>query len=105
MYIMSTMQINIKEARQRFSELINTVALRKERVIITSRNKPKAVLVSLQDAEALESDAARRARRQMQLEAIKKLRIRLAQKGRGDNSLNILKQLRKERVGDLSNDH
>jgi prevent-host-death family protein len=102
---MSTMQINIKEARQRFSELINTVALRKERVIITSRNKPKAVLVSLEDAETLESDATKRARRQMQLEVIKKLRIRLAQKGRGDDSLNILKQLRKERVEDLSNDH
>lgn len=43
---MSTMQISIKEARQRFSELVNNVAHKKEKIVITSRNKPKAVLVS-----------------------------------------------------------
>ena len=102
---MSTMHINIKEARQRFSELVNTVALRGERVIITSRNKPKAVLVSLHDAETLETDAVRRARRQMQLESIRKLRLRLAQKGVAGDSRRTLEKLRRERLGNLSNDH
>ena len=102
---MPTMQINIKEARQRFSELVNTVALRGERVIITSRNKPKAVLVSLRDAETLETDAVRRARRQMQLESIRKLRLRLAQKGITGDSQRTLEKLRSERLGNLSNDH
>jgi len=104
-YIMPTMQINIKEARQRFSELVNTVALRGERVIITSRNKPKAVLISLRDAETLETDAVRRARRQMQLETIRKLRLRLAQKGVAGDSQPTLEKLRRERLGNLSNDH
>jgi prevent-host-death family protein len=102
---MSTMQINIKEARQRFSELINTVALSKERVIITSRNKPKAVLVSLQDAETLETDSVRRVRRQMQLESIKKLRLRLTQKGVTGDSRGTLEEIRRERLEYLSNDH
>lgn len=100
---MSTMQINIKEARQRFSELVNTVALGRERVVITSRNKPKAVIVSLQDAETLETDAVRRARRRIQLESIRKLRMRLAKKSIADDSLNTLKRLREERLGILSN--
>lgn len=51
---MYTMQINIEEVRQRFSELINTVGHKKERVIITSRNKPKKVLVSIQGAETIQ---------------------------------------------------
>lgn len=100
---MSTMQINIKEARQKFSELVNTVALGRERVVITSRNKPKVVMVSLQDAETLETDAIRRARRKIQLESIRKLRIRLAKKSIADDSLNTLKRLREERLGILSN--
>ena len=102
---MSTMQINIKEARQRFSELINTVALSKERVIITSRNKPKVVLVSLRDAATLETDSVRRVRRQMQLESIKKLRLRLTQKGITGDSRGALEQIRRERLENLSNDH
>jgi len=100
---MSTMQINIKEARQKFSELVNTVALGRERVVITSRNKPKAVIVSMQDAKTLETDAIRRARRKIQLESIRKLRIRLAKKSIADDSLNTLKRLREERLGILSN--
>jgi prevent-host-death family protein len=100
---MSTMQIKIKEARQRFSELINIVALGRERVVITSRNKPKAVIVCLQDAETLETDAIRRARRRIQLESIRKLRMRLAKKSVADHSLNTLEKLKAERLGFLSN--
>jgi prevent-host-death family protein len=100
---MSTMQINIKEARQRFSELLNIVALGRERVVITTRNKPKAVIVSLQDAETLETDATRRARRRIQLESVRKLRMRLVKKSIADDSLNTLKRLREERLGIPSN--
>lgn len=100
---MTTMHINIKEARQRFSELVNTVALGRERVVITSRNKPKAVIVSLQDAETLETDAIRRARRRIQLESIRKLRMRLAKKGVADESLNTLEKLREKRLENLAN--
>jgi prevent-host-death family protein len=102
---MSTMQINIKEARQRLSVLVNDVALGRERIVITSRTIPKAVIVSLQDAETLETDAVRRARRRIQMESIRKLRLRLAKKGVTDDSLSTLKKLREERLGTLSNDY
>ena len=105
MYIMSTMRINIREARQRFSEIINNVAVKRERVIITSRNKPKAVLVSLQDAETLEEGSTRRKRRRFQLESILKLREGLAQKGVSGDSMATLEKLREERLGRVSNGH
>lgn len=104
-YTVSTMQISIKQARQRFSELINTVALKRERIIITSRSKPKAMIISIQDAEALESDTVKKAQRRTQLESIKKLRRKLAQKGVQGDSLGMLQRLREERVEYLSDDH
>jgi hypothetical protein len=63
------------------------------------------VIVSLQDAETLETDAVRRARRRIQQESIRKLRLRLAKKGVTDDSLVTLKKLREERLGTLSNDN
>lgn len=96
------MQINIKEARQRFSELVNSVAHKKERIVITSRNKPKAVLVSVEDAEALREDPVIKNRRRMQLESTRKLREDLGQKGVKSDSLETLDELRKERIGDFS---
>lgn len=98
------MHVNIKEARQRFSELVNTVALSKERVVITSRNKPKAVLISLHEAESLGADSVRKACRQMQLESIKKLRLRLTQKGVTVDTRDTLDEIRRVRVENLSND-
>lgn len=98
---MTTMRISIREARQRFSELVNIVALKRERVIITSRNKAKAVLVSIQDAETLEQGSTRKTRRRIQLEAVKRLRERLAKKGIMSESLATLEKLREERLGEL----
>lgn len=100
---MSTMRVNIKEARQKFSELVNTVALKRERVVITSRNKPKAVLVSIQDAETLQEGSSRKARRRIQLESLRRLRGSLAKKGVVSDSVTTLQRLRKERLGELSN--
>jgi prevent-host-death family protein len=99
---MSTMQINIKEARQRFSELINAVADKKEKIIITSRNKPKAVLVSIQDAETIQGDSIKKARRRMQLESMRKLRAKLVKGDIVIDSLGTLEKLREERLDYLS---
>jgi prevent-host-death family protein len=99
------MQINIKEARQRFSELVNTVAHGQEKVIITSRKKPKAVLVSVQDAQVIESDSVNKAHRRMQLKAIKIIRSRLSKKNTAGDSLRTLDRLREERLGYLSDDN
>ena len=45
---------SIAEARAELSSLVNMVAHGKERVILTSRGRPKAALVGLEDLSALE---------------------------------------------------
>jgi prevent-host-death family protein len=49
---MST-QVSIGQVKRDISELVNRVAYAGERIIITSRGKPKAVLVSMDDYERL----------------------------------------------------
>ncbi len=97
------MELNIKEVRQRFSELVNAVAHGKERIVITSRKKPKAVLISLQDAGALKNDLVNKTHRKIQLSAIKKLHDKLAKKHIRGDSLQTLHKLREEKLGHLSN--
>lgn len=48
------MQISAKEARARFSELVNRVAFGNERIIVTKNGKPAAALVPLDDLALLE---------------------------------------------------
>ena len=69
-----------------------------ERVILTSRNKPKAAIVSLKDAMAIEDRSMRKAKRLLQLERIKKMRQKLARKRSMDDSLETLRKIREERV-------
>jgi prevent-host-death family protein len=47
--------VSIAEIKNTISTLINRVAFGRERVILTSRGKPKAALVSIEDLERLES--------------------------------------------------
>ena len=46
-------QISIGRVKRDISELVNRVAYGGERIVLTSRGKPKAVLVSLEDYEML----------------------------------------------------
>lgn len=50
---MNEHQVGIAEARRRLSELINRVAFGEERVLLESRGKAKAALVSLEDLQKL----------------------------------------------------
>ena len=52
-------QIAIGQVRRDISELVNRVAYGGERVILTSRGRPKAALVSLDDLEQLRNRAKR----------------------------------------------
>ena len=97
-YTVTTMKVNIRKARENFSEVINRVAARGERVILTSRNKPKAAIVSLKDAMAIEDRSMRKAKRLLQLERVKKMRQKLARKRLMDDSLETLRKIREERV-------
>ena len=46
-------QVSIGQVKRDISELVNRVTYAGERIILTSRGKPKAVLVSMDDYEQL----------------------------------------------------
>jgi prevent-host-death family protein len=47
-------EVSIGQVKRDISELVNRVAFAGERIVLTSRGKPKAVLVSLEDFELLQ---------------------------------------------------
>ena len=105
MYIMTTMKVNIREARERFSEIINRVSYKRERVIVMSRNKPKALIVGVEETELFKNESMRRARRLLQLEQIKKVRERLNLKRVKSDSVHELRRSRKRRLANLTGSH
>jgi len=102
---MTTMKVNIREAREKFSEIINRVSYKGERVVLMSRNKPKALIVGLEEAELFKDEPMRKARRLMQLDQIRKVRERLYRKRVKSDSVYELGRLRKSRLGDLTGSH
>lgn len=52
---MSETKASIGQIKRDISELVNRVAYGGERIVLTSRGKPKAVLISLEDYEILEA--------------------------------------------------
>jgi prevent-host-death family protein len=102
---MTTMKVNIREAREKFSEIINRVSYKGERVVLMSRNKPKALIVGLEEAELFKDEPMRKARRLMQLDQIRKVRERLYRKRVKSNSVYELGRLRKSRLGNLTGSH
>jgi prevent-host-death family protein len=102
---MTTMKINIREAREKFSEIINRVSYKGERVVLMSRNKPKALIVGLEEAELFKDEPMRKARRLMQLDQIKKVRERLARRRIRSDSVSELRRLREDRLGNLKGSH
>ena len=102
---MTTMKFNIREAREKFSEIINRVSYKGERVVLMSRNKPKALIVGLEEAELFKDEPMRKARRLMQLDQIKKVRERLARRRIRSDSVSELRRLREDRLGNLKGSH
>jgi len=99
---MTTMKVNVREARERFSEIINKVSYRGERVMLMSRNKPKALIIGIDKAEVLEDDPMRKGRRLLQLEQIGKIRKRAARKKVKSESSDELRKLRERRLESLA---
>lgn len=54
---MTEIQVSIGQVKRDISMLVNRVAYGDERVILTSRGKPKAVIVSMEDYERLTEDS------------------------------------------------
>ena len=105
MYTMTTMKVNVREAREKFSEIINRVSYKGERVVVMSRNKPKALIVGLEEAELFKDEPVKKARRLLQLEQIRKVRQRLANKRVKSDSVRELRGLRESRLEDLTSSH
>lgn len=47
-------EVSMSEAKSAFSEYVNRAAYGGERIVISSRGKPKAVMISVADLERLE---------------------------------------------------
>jgi prevent-host-death family protein len=60
---MADNQVPIGRVKRDISDLINRVAYGGERIVLTSRDKPKAALVSIEDYERLTEGQAGAARR------------------------------------------
>ncbi|MEA3396638.1 MAG: type II toxin-antitoxin system Phd/YefM family antitoxin [Chloroflexota bacterium] len=55
---MAEMKVAIGQVKRDISELVNRVAYGSERIVLTSRGKPKAALVSMADYERLQREQA-----------------------------------------------
>lgn len=51
--VMSEIQVSIGQVKRDISDLVNKVAYAGDRIILTSRGRPKAALVSMDDYERL----------------------------------------------------
>jgi prevent-host-death family protein len=51
-------KVSIGRVKRDISELVNRVAFGKERIVLTSRGRPKAVIVGLDDYARLKNDEA-----------------------------------------------
>jgi prevent-host-death family protein len=54
-------QVSIGRVKRDISDLVNRVAYGGERIVLTSRGKPKAAIVSIEDYERLEREKAEKA--------------------------------------------
>jgi len=53
---MTETHVSIGQVKRDISDLVNRVAYRGERIVLTSRGKPKAALVSMEDYQRLEEE-------------------------------------------------
>lgn len=97
-------EVSVGEAKARLSNLINAVAFGNDRVLIRSRGRPKAALVSVEDLHRLEgSPSAPPSKADRLLALMQADRVRKALEGlRLTDSLEELERLRGGRVRGLS---
>ena len=73
-------QISIGHIKRDISDLINRVAYKGERIVITSRGHPKAVLINLEDYEKLQKSDVNQPSRAAWLENSRLLAERIRQR-------------------------
>lgn len=104
------LKISISELKRDLSGVINRAAYGKQRVIIVSRGKPKAAMISIEDLHLLESlnqegHVSERWRAWLARADALRERTRAGQETRPVDSVEILRQLREERVDEILGVH
>lgn len=102
MYTVTTVRVNIRKAREKFSEIVTLAASGAERVVIVSRNRPKAAIVSLNDLASLEESSVALAKKHASLQRMREIRNRLKRKGLKTDLLTSLRVVREERIEEIS---
>ena len=102
---MNRPMVSIGQVKRDISKLVNRVTFGGERIILTSRGKPKAALVSIKDLQILEQTGQEqdKARRMAALERAQALseRIHAERPAHDVDSVELLHQLREERTDEL----
>jgi prevent-host-death family protein len=108
---MGTVTISLTEVKKSLGEVVNRAAYGGERIVLASRGKPKAALISIEDLKLLESlvseQALRQARRREALAEADTLReVILARRGGVPlpDSVEDLRRLREDRIRDIAPD-
>jgi prevent-host-death family protein len=96
--------VSIGRVKRDISKLVNRVAFGGERIILTSRGKPKAALISIEDLQVLERTGQQKARRMAALDRAQALgeRIRAERPPYDVDSVELLHQVREERMDELN---
>ena len=102
---MEATRVGIAEAAKRLSELVNRAAYGGERFVLTSRGRPKAALIPLEDLGILEEkDLTRKLAALEKAKAVSE-RIKAEREARGIqdlDSVEILRELRQERLDEAT---
>jgi prevent-host-death family protein len=108
---MGVTDVGIAEARRDLSAIINRVVYGDERIILASRGKPKAAIISIEDLRKLEeiektADEGARTERKAALAMAKAVREMSLRRRSGVPFPDVskdLQELREERTRELSN--
>lgn len=101
---MNESTISLTDLKRNLGEVVNRAAYGKERIILLSRGKPRAALISIQELEQLqllaqEAQVSRNIQKQMDLLAeMDALRAELDEM---TDSVEVLREVREERLDGL----
>ena len=98
-----SLEISVSELKRDLSGIINQAAYGKERIVIGSRGKPKAAVISMEDLQLLESmsrEQSLQARRMSSLKAARAVRAEISARTDGPlpDSTEDLQALRETRT-------
>ena len=101
---MSTITVSMTQAKNELADVVNRAAYGGKRIILLSRGKPKAAIISFEDLQVLEGlqegKKAHQARMEGWLAEARDLRQKILERREGGplpDSVETLKELREER--------